>query len=294
MSRNKPFKFSLSWTPLAAPLFIFFWASGFISAKYGLPYAEPFTFLTLRFLLALTVLIPFLFLSKIEWPKSTSLYFHVIFAGLLIQSTYLTGVFYGIFLGVSTGVMALIVGLQPLVTGALVAPALGEKIRSSQWFGLALGFIGLGFVVVEKVDFINQSMFGLLFAIGALAGITIGTLYQKRYCFQVDVRVAVFIQNTSSFFVFGMLAVVFETLKVHWTWNFFFALTWSGIGLSIFGIAIYFFLVKRGAAAKVTSLIYLSPPTTAFMGWLMFNETFTLLALTGLIIAVAGVAIVNK
>ena len=202
--------------------------------------------------------------------------------------------FYGIFIGVSTGVMALIVGLQPLVTGALAAPTLGEKIRLSQWFGLALGFIGLGFVVFEKVDFTHQSMFGLLFAIGALAGITIGTIYQKRYCSQVDVRVAVCIQNTSSFFVFGMLAIVFETLKVHWTLNFFYALTWSGIGLSVIGIGLYFFLVKRGAAAKVTSLIYLSPPTTVLMGWLMFNETFNLLALTGMIIAVAGVALANK
>ena len=294
MARKKPLNLSNCWTPVAASFFIFFWASGFISAKYGLPYAEPFTFLALRFLLALTVLVPFLFFCKIEWPKSKKSYFHVIFAGLLIQSTYLTGVFYGIFIGVSTGVMALIVGLQPLVTGALAAPTLGEKIRLSQWFGLALGFIGLGLVVVEKVDFTHQSVIGLLFALGALSGITIGTLYQKRYCSQVDIRVALCTQNTTSFFVLGMLAIVFETLKVHWTLNFFYALTWSGIGLSIFGIGIYFFLVKRGAAAKVTSLMYLSPPTTAFMGWLMFDETFTLLALTGLFIAVAGVALANK
>ena len=294
MLRNKPFNLSICWTPLAASFFIFFWASGFISAKYGLPYAAPFTFLTLRFLVALTVLVPILFFWKIEWPKSTNTYVHVIFAGLLIQSTYLTGVFYGIFLGVSAGVMALIVGLQPLVTGALVAPALGERIRLSQWFGLALGFVGLGFVVLEKIDFTQQSIFGLLFAIGALVGITVGTIYQKRYCSHVDIRAAVCIQNTASFFVIGMLAIVFETLKVHWTLNFFYALTWSGIGLSVIGIGLYFFLVKRGAAAKVTSLIYLSPPTTVLMGWLMFNETFNLLALTGMIIAVAGVALANK
>ena len=275
-------------------LFVFFWASGFVAAKYGLPYAEPFTFLTLRFVLALVIMVPLTIIWKVEWPKSPRSLLHIMVAGLLVQTAYLIGVFYGIYLGLSTGVMALIVGLQPLVTGSLAAPMLGEKVTARQWLGLGLGFVGLGLVVAEKVEFAGQGAWAISFAGLALVGITIGTVYQKRFCADIDARAAVTVQNAVSLVVIGMLAAGFETMHVDWTGEFIFALTWSGIGLSVIALALYFFLVQRGAAAQVTSLIYLSPPTTAIMGWLMFGETFALLAMAGMAIAVAGVALVNR
>ena len=275
-------------------LFVFFWASGFVAAKYGLPYAEPFTFLTLRFVLALVIMVPLTIIWKVEWPKSPRSLLHIMVAGLLVQTAYLIGVFYGIYLGLSTGVMALIVGLQPLVTGSLAAPMLGEKGTARQWLGLGLGFVGLGLVVAEKVEFAGQGAWAISFAGLALVGITIGTVYQKRFCADIDARAAVTVQNAVSLVVIGMLAAGFETMYVDWTGEFIFALTWSGIGLSVIALALYFFLVQRGAAAQVTSLIYLSPPTTAIMGWLMFGETFALLAMAGMAIAVAGVALVNR
>lgn len=275
-------------------LFVFFWASGFVAAKYGLPYAEPFTFLTLRFVLALVIMVPLTIIWKVEWPKSPRSLLHIMVAGLLVQTAYLIGVFYGIYLGLSTGVMALIVGLQPLVTGSLAAPMLGEKVTARQWLGLGLGFVGLGLVVAEKVEFAGQGAWAISFAGLALVGITIGTVYQKRFCADIDARAAVTVQNAVSLVVIGMLAAGFETMYVDWTGEFIFALTWSGIGLSVIALALYFFLVQRGAAAQVTSLIYLSPPTTAIMGWLMFGETFALLAMAGMAIAVAGVALVNR
>jgi len=190
--------------------------------------------------------------------------------------------------------MALIVGLQPLITGSLAAPLLGEKVSARQWIGLGLGFIGLGLVVAEKVEFAGQGGWAVSFAGLALVGITIGTVYQKRFCADIDTRAAVTIQNALSLIIIGTFAATFETMHVEWTGEFIFALTWSGVALSVIALALYFFLVQRGAAAQVTSLIYLSPPTTALMGWLMFDETFAALAMIGMAIAVAGVALVNR
>ncbi len=293
---EEPNKQSLSpgWIFVASALFIFFWASGFVAAKYGLPYTEPFTFLTLRFLVALIILIPLAFVWRVRWPNTVMSLLHVVIAGLLVQTTYLTGVFYGIYLGLSTGVMALIVGIQPLITGSLASAVLGERINVKQWVGLGLGFVGLGMVVSEKVALSGQGIWAILFALLALIGITIGTVYQKQFCSGIDVRAAVTIQNVASFLIICTLAIFFERIEIQWTAEFIFALTWSGIGLSVIALALYFFLVQRGAAAKVTSLIYLSPPTTAVMGWSLFGETFAALAMIGMAVAVAGVALVNR
>ena len=293
---EKPNNQSLApgWVVVASALFIFFWASGFVAAKYGLPYTEPFTFLTLRFLIALIILTPLAFVWRVRWPNTLASTLHVVIAGLLVQTTYLTGVFYGIYLGLSTGVMALIVGLQPLITGSIASSVLSERISVKQWVGLGLGFIGLGLVVSEKVELSGQGMWAISFAILALIGITIGTFYQKRFCSVIDVRAAVTIQNASSCVIICILAIFFEPLEIEWSGEFIFALIWSGIGLSVIALALYFFLVQRGAAANVTSLIYLSPPTTAVMGWLIFGETFATLAMIGMAIAVAGVAMVNR
>ncbi len=279
---------------IASAFFIFFWASGFIAAKFGLPYAAPLTFLSLRFGLALIILVGICCIWPFRWPTKLSLNFHIIVAGLLIQTTYLIGVFYGIYLGLSTGIMALVVGLQPIITGCFASMMLGEKLIYKQWAGLGLGFLGLSLVVAEQIDLSGQTLWGTLFAVLALSGITIGTIYQKHYCVGVDIRAAVTIQNAVSFLLAGILAFLFEPLEVNWNMSFFLALSWSAVGLSVIAIALYFFLVQRGATAKVTSLIYLSPPTTALMGWLMFEETFTTLALFGLVLAVIGVAIVNR
>lgn len=285
---------SPAWTVAAAGLFIFFWASGFVSAKYGFPYAEPFTFLSLRFALAVAILLPLCLLWRVRWPRGPGELGHVVVAGLLVQSVYLIGVFQGIWLGLSTGVMALIVGLQPLITGALAAATLGERVAPRQWCGLGLGFAGLGLVVAEKVDFAGDAGWGVGFAGIGLLGITIGTLYQKRFCGGADIRSSVLIHNAVSGLLIAPLAFGFETMRIDWTGEFLFALLWSAIGLSVIAIALYYWLVRRGAAARVTSLIYLSPPTTALMGWAMFQESMPPVAIAGMVLAVAGVALANR
>ena len=181
-----------------------------------------------------------------------------------------------------------------MITGALAAPVLGERVKARQWAGLALGFVGLGLVVAEKVDLASGQAWGAAFGALALAGITLGTLYQKRFCAETDIRVAVTIQNGISLTVIAILAVSVETMVINWTGEFVFALLWSGIGLSVIAIYLYYLLVRHGGAGKVISLIYLSPPTTALMGWLMFNEIFAPMAMLGMMIAVAGVALANR
>ena len=277
----------------AGALFTFFWASGFVSAKYGLPYSEPFTFLALRFAIAVALLLPIAFLWRARWPRTPAEWGHIAVSGFLIQTVYLIGVFQGVRFGISTGVIALIVGLQPLLTGAL-AGIVGEKVTGRQWVGLALGFAGLALVVAEKVDFAAGAGIGAAFGAFGLVGITLGTLYQKRFCAAMDIRSSVAIQNGVSLLVIGALAFLVETRVVQWTGDFIFALSWSAVGLSVIAIALYYVLVRRGAAAKVTSLIYLSPPTTAVMGWAVFGETFSIPALIGMGVAVTGVALANR
>ncbi len=278
----------------AAALFIFFWSSGFVAAKYGFPHAEPFTFLAIRFAIASGVLVPVCNAWKVAWPRTMAGIGHVVAAGLMVQSLYLVGVYYGIYLGISTGVVALVMGLQPLLTGALAGMALAERVTPRQWLGLVLGFAGLGLVAADKTIVSGISLGAFAITALGLVAITLGTLYQKRFCASFDIRSSVAIQNVVSCAVMFALAGAFETMAVRWTGEFLFALLWSAFGLSVIAITLYYWLVRRGAAAKVTSLIYLSPPVTAVMGWLAFGEIMGPGAIAGMAIAVAGVALATR
>ena len=270
-------------------LFIFFWASGFVAAKYGLPYAEPFTLMTARFVVASAIMVPACFFLKTAWP-GTSTAIHILIAGFGIQVVYLSGVYYGISFGVSTGVTALVVGLQPLLTGVLAGFVLNETITRRNWVGLVLGFVGLALIVWDRVASPTDTLWGLGALIVGLIGITAGTLYQKKYCGPFDIRTGVALQTVLSCIVMIAIAASFETMQIDWTADFVFAVLWSAIGLSVIASCLYYWLIQRGAAARVTSLIYLSPPTTALMGWAMFGEIMSWIALGGMAVAMAGVA----
>lgn len=276
--------------PIAA-LFIFLWASGFVAAKYGLPYAEPFTLMAIRFMVGATILVPACFFLRASWPKNLRSVFHILVAGFGVQTLYLIGVYYSIWMGISTGVAALILGLQPLLTGVLAGLFLRETVTRQNWVGLILGFLGLALVVWDRVVSPAETLWGLAILLLGLLGITAGTLYQKKYCGQFDVRCGVALQNIMSCFVMLALAFTFETMQIRWTTEFVFAVLWTAVGLSVFAICLYYWIVQSGAAARVTSLIYLSPPTTALMGWAMFGEILSWRAIVGLIIAMTGVAL---
>jgi drug/metabolite transporter (DMT)-like permease len=277
-------------------VFVLIWSTGFVVAKFGLPYAPPLTFLLLRFAGVLLVLLPLVLLCRAPWPHGRIR--HVATAGVLLQAGYLAGVWCAIKIGMPAGLSALIVGLQPILT-AFAAPLLGESVRGRQWLGLGLGLCGVGLVVANKISLIGLSGASIALCVFALLCITAGTLYQKRYCAHFDLRTGTAIQFIASAVVVLPFAVALEGLDwrlshVTWTPQFIGAMLWSILALSIGAIFLLFALIRSSAATSVTSLLYLTPPTTAVMAWLIFGEAFSLVGALGMLIGVIGVAFVVR
>jgi len=280
---------------LAVPaLFVLLWSTGFIGARLGMPHAEPLTFLSLRYGLVLAVMLPLALLLRVRWPASWRDARHIAVAGLLIQGGYLGGVFCAIDAGMSAGVVALIVGMQPLLTAAAAGRLLGERVSPLQWGGFALGLAGVALVVWHRMSLQGMSANSLALALFALAGITLGMLYQKKYCPSFDLRAGVVLQFGAALLVTLPLALALESLRVEWTGEFLFALSWLSLVLSAGASTILFRLIERGAATRVTSLFYLTPAVTAAMAWLMFGEALGATTIAGMGVAVAGVALVNR
>ena len=292
---------NLSSAGLAAmpAIFVLLWSTGFIGAKFGLPYAEPFTFLFIRFVLTLLLLIPLALLMRIPWPSSPKLWSHIAISGFLVHGAYLGGVFYGIYLGMPAGLAALLVGLQPLLTAAFAGPLLGEKLTRLQWVGLSLGLIGICLVLGSKLE-IGESLFdgfgisALLCVTAALMGISLGTLYQKRYCTSMPLLSGAVIQYLAAGVLLGSGALLFETRQVEWSSTFILTLAWLVLILSIAAILLLMALIKKGEASRVASLFYLVPPVTALQAWWLFDERLPLLGLAGMVIAITGVVMVIR
>lgn len=284
------------WISAMPLVFVVIWSTGFIVAKFGLPYAEPLTFLLLRFVGVLAVLLPLVILMKAPWPLGRMR--HIAVAGVLVQAGYLGGVWCAIKLGMPAGLSALIVGMQPILT-AFAAPLIGESVRRRQWIGLLFGLCGVGLVVANKISLIGLSWQSIALTVFALLSITVGTLYQKRYCASFDLRTGTIIQFAASTVAVLPLALVFENLNpvletVQWTPSFIGALLWSIFALSIGAIFLLFALIRNSAATQVTSLLYLTPPTTAVMAWVMFGEAFSMVGMAGMVLAIIGVALVVR
>jgi drug/metabolite transporter (DMT)-like permease len=282
------------WVGLMPYVFVFLWSSGFVVAKLGLPYAPPLTFLILRFLSVILVLVPLVVVIRAPWPVGKV--GHIALAGILVQAGYLGGVWSAIKLGMPAGLSALIVGMQPILT-AFAAPLIGESVSARQWVGLVFGICGVALVVSNKISLLGLSIESILLCLLALASITIGTLYQKRYCARFDLRTGTIIQFTASTLALLPFAILTEHLdwalsSVQWTPKFIGALLWSSFALSIGAIFLLFALIRKSAATSVTSLLYLTPPTTALMAWAMFGEAFSFTAMLGMLLAVIGVAFV--
>jgi drug/metabolite transporter (DMT)-like permease len=278
----------------APALFVCLWATGFIGGKLGLPYAEPLTFLLLRFIAVLSILIPVTLIVRTPWPGSTREWGHVAIAGLLLHAGYLGGVFSAIHLGLSAGLTALIVGLQPVLTAILATLWLKDKVANRQWLGLGLGLIGVALVVSGKLRLDANDLGAVGWAMLALASFTLGTLYQKRYCQNLNLLSGTVIQYAVCAALYSVLAPLTETMQIRWTGEFIFALLWLVVVLSIISILLLYVLIRRGAATEVTSLFYMVPPTTAVMAWALFNETLTGWSLMGMLVCVLGVALVVR
>jgi drug/metabolite transporter (DMT)-like permease len=273
----------------AAPfLFVFLWSTGFLGAKFGLPHAEPLAFLFVRYLLVIALMTSLVLIWRAPWPKDRRQWLHIGISGLLVHALYLGGVFVAIGKGLPAGNTALVVGLQPLLTATVAGRLLGETVLPRQWLGLGLGFVGVALVVAHKIG-AGFALDALWPAFAALLGITAGTLYQKRFSPHFDWRSGAVAQFLPTALVTGAIVFATDSFRIDWTGEFFFALGWLVLVLSIGAISLLNWLIRHGSAVNVASLFYLTPPTTALLAWLLFDETLGGLALAGMALAVWGV-----
>lgn len=269
-------------------LFVLLWSTGFIGAKLGLPYVEPATFLEVRFLLVLALLLPACWFSKAPWPRRNGVATQAV-SGALIQAGYLGGVFAAIYHGMPAGLSALITGLQPLLTAFLAAWLLREKVSARQWLGLALGLAGVMLVVAERVASSGMPLIAVALAALALGSISLGTVWQKRHGDAVDLRTGAAIQFVAAAVVLAPFALLLESGEIRWTGQLAFALAWLVLVLSLGAIFLLLYLIRHGGATQVASLFYLVPPTTALIAWPLFGETYSLLSAAGMALAVLAV-----
>lgn len=291
-------RLSSRFTTVMPLLFVLLWSTGFIGAKFGLPYAEPLTFLATRYVLVIVLMGLLALAMRAPWPADWRQAMHIGVTGLLLHGIYLGGVFMSIHRGLPAGITALVVGLQPLLTALGAGWLLGEQVTRRQWTGLALGFSGVALVVASKAGMGNDAAAPLGWmltpAFAALAGITCGTLYQKRYCPSFDLRTGAVVQFVPSLIITGAVASGTESMHITWSGEFLFALMWLVLVLSLGAISLLNLLIRSGSAVNVASLFYLTPPTTTLMAWLLFGETLAGAALIGMVVAVTGVWLARK
>lgn len=282
--------FSQKLGQFAPALFVFLWSTGFIGARMGAPYSEPMTFLTIRFVIVLVLLIPIAFFLKAKWPSAREA-FHAFIAGLLLHGAYLGGVFWAIDDGMPAGLTALLMGLQPVVTAFFAALVLKEAINRNHVFGFILGMIGISLVLYPRLqggDFsVTPAQIGA--SLLAVLGISFGTIYQKRFASNLDMRASTVWQYIAASLSIGLIAYATETQTLEWTPEFIFALGWLVLVLSIGAIFLLLFLIEQGAVSNVAGLFYMIPAVTAVFSWILFDEPITLIQIVGIIITGAGV-----
>jgi len=259
-----------------------------------MPYVEPLTFLALRFAFGALFLVAVAAAFRAPWPASAAEAGHIVVAGVLVHCGYLWSVFVAVDEGVAIGTLALIVGMQPLLTAMIVGRALGETVSLRQWFGLVLGFVGVVMVVWRKIDIAEGTLFGMALGVTSVLALTLGTVYQKRFCADMDLRSGTALQAGVNAAITLVLVLLFETRTIDWTGEFVFSLFWLVVVLTIGAYNLLFYLLRLGAASRVASLFYLTPAITAVMGYLMFDEVLGPVSVIGMAVAVTGFALASR
>ncbi|PLY15757.1 MAG: EamA family transporter [Sedimenticola sp.] len=282
----------IHWIPL---IFVLLWSTGFIGAKYALPFIEPFNLLFIRMLITLGVFAALILIFSSRWPSPRQAV-HQMIVGSLVHAAYLGGVFAAIKWQMPAGVASLLVGLQPLLTAVLAWAMFSNRLRPSQWFGLILGLAGVALVLLggKGFDRFEITVGALVAAMIALIGISVGTLYQKRFGVGVNLLTGSFFQYLATAIWMALLTFLFEEHAVVWDAQLIGALLWLVFGLSVSAILLLMYMIREGEAAKVASYFYLVPPVTALEAWLLFDETLSGLAVAGMLLVVWGVYLVLK
>jgi drug/metabolite transporter (DMT)-like permease len=286
----------LSGAMVAPWIFVLLWSTGFIGARFGLPYIEPFTFLAIRFVIVVGLILLLIAVLRAPWPRERAQIGHSFVVGLLLHGGYLGGVFFAIDRGMSSSLSALIVSMQPILTAVVSQLVLGERVTPRQWLGLLCGFVGVGLVVGEKLFAAGSvpevTAVTLSAALIALFGTTAGTLYQKRFGAGIPLVSGTGVQYVAAAVLMSILSFSFETRQIEWTPQLFFAMAWLVLMLSLGAIMLLMFLIRLNSSARTASLFYLVPPATALEAYLLFGERFGPLALIGMLLASLGVALV--
>ena len=277
-------------------LFVWIWSTGFLAAKYGLPYAEPFTLLSYRIALTLIVMFLIMRINKSIWPSSRLAFFHLMITGLLIHGVYLGGVFQAIKWGMPAGLASMIIGLQPLGMAFMAGIILHERVSIKQWMGLIIGLVGLYLVLFERFDFAIEGLFSgfsfwaILVVFVSLFGISLGTVYQKRFCSDMDLISGTLVQYFGAFILCITMVICFETGEVQWTNSFIITLAWQVFGLSIGAVLLLMTMIKQDASARVGSYFYLVPALVAIQAWYLFGETMGFISIIGVLLIAFAVA----
>ena len=282
-----------AWETLLAWYFVSVWGTGFIATKIGLQHAAPFTFLTLRFAFGLLCLVPIVLIVKPRWPARRGEFGHILVAGLLMHAVHLSGSHYTQYLGMSAGITAVLLSIQPLLTAVIAGRWMSERLSARQWAGIAIGLAGVTLIVWHKID-VHEATIGALIAVTvALAGVTGGTLYQRAFCPAVDLRAAALIQFAGTFVVLAPLAWFVEGAAVRWSWSLAGAIVFLVIGASILAVNAFHTLMRRGQATRVTSLIYLTPIFAVVPELVLFGVVPSAISLAGIVVTCLGVAMVS-
>ena len=285
-----------SWVKHMPAVFVLIWSTGFIVARFGMPNSPPFSFLWFRYLFSITCFLAWIQWARVKWPQDKREWLHLSVTGVLMHAGYLGGVWAAVKAGMGSGLSALIVGLQPVLTAIWLSTHVGaahSAVSRRQWMGLLLGFCGLLLVVWRKLTqgsaLDHVTAVNLSFAVMALFAITLGTLYQKSFVKPCDVRTANTVQLMAAMLVTTPLALL-ETESMQWNQELMGAMAWSVLGLTLGGSSLLYLLIQKGAAASVSSLMYLVPPCTAMMAWVLFDEPITVVTLMGIALTAWGVS----
>ncbi len=284
---------------LAPAIFVLLWSTGWVVAKYAGLFADPLTFLVLRYLCAISLFIVFCLVTGAQWPKTRWEAGHAVISGMFLHGFYLASVWWGIGQGVPAALSGIIAGLQPLMTAAVAPALIGERLTGQQRLGLSLGFVGIAIAVLPKVLLIDTGAtpipwLPVALNVVGMAAVTYGTIHQKRYLQNVDIRSIATLQYVGALIVTIPLALLLEDLHVTWSIELFAALAWSVLGLSMGAIALLLYLIRRGQVSRAASLIYLVPPLAAVQAALLFGEALTLPMIVGTVIVVIGVYLTNR
>jgi len=273
--------------------FIFLYGSGFIFTQYGLQNSSPMAFLAIRFFIAFWILLFIAYILKVPFPKSKKEFYQIAFAGGLTVGTFSIGVFLSISYGVSGALNALIIALQPIIVTFLALRFLEEEVNNRVWLGLIIGFIGVAFVVVSKLDFSYDSIIGVFWSVVALLGLSFGSLYQKKYCTGMNLYSGGAIQTLSST-ILVIPFLFFEDIHITWNSDFTIALLYMAVGVSIGALSLLYIMIKNGEVSKVSSIFYLVPVSAAVVSYFLLGEKMEYSVIVGIITVIIGMTLINK